>query len=159
MLGQGKQAEAYQILLKMNRINNGKKSTFEKFDIYEEPESIENRERILECKKNRFPLFSSICNQIVPLFKPPYLCTTLLICLIQFIIYMTCNGFLMLFADILNKMANNLDNYITQRAMMCDTINMKQLHHNETSDNIAGEVSSIGCANSSLYANHINAHL
>lgn len=141
VLGQGKQAEAYRILQKMNRINNGKGSKLEQFEIYEEPESIENRERILECKKSRFPFLASVWNQTVPLFRPPYLCPTLLICLIQFCIYITSNGLYMHFADILNKMATNIENYSTQRVMMCDTINMKRPQHNETINELIGQVS------------------
>lgn len=36
LLSQGKQAEAYQILQKMNRINNGNDSPLEPFELYEE---------------------------------------------------------------------------------------------------------------------------
>lgn len=142
VLGQGKQAEAYQILQKMNRINNGKGSPLGQFEIWEEPESIENRERILKCKKGRFPFLASVWNQTAPLFRPPYLWPTLLICFIQFCIYITSNGLYMHFADVLNKMATNIDNYTTQRAMMCDIINMKNQHHNETTNKIIDQVSS-----------------
>lgn len=47
----------------------------------------------------------------------------------------------MLFADILNRMATNIDDYSTQRVMMCDLINMKKPQHNETSDASIGQVS------------------
>lgn len=132
VLGQGKQAEAYQILQKMNRINNGKSSTFEQFEIYEELESIENRKRIQECREGRFHFLSSVWIQTAPLFKPPYLSSTFLICFIQFCIYTTTNGFYMFFAEILNKMATNLDDFTNQRVMMCDVINMKANQINGT---------------------------
>lgn len=140
VLGQGKHDEAYQILQKMNQINNGKGSTLEQFDIYEEPESIKNRERVLECKKSRFPFLASVWLQTAPLFKPPHLCPTLLLCLIQFCIYITSNGFYMHFADILNRMATNIDDYKTQRVMMCDVINLKRPQHNETIDEVIDQV-------------------
>lgn len=125
VLGQGNSMGAYQILRKMNRWNNGKKSELEVFEIYEEAESIENRRRILETKESRFPLLKSVWIQTAPLFKPPHLKPTLLICIIQFGIYATSNGFYMFFAEILNTMAANLDSFVDQRMPMCDIINMK----------------------------------
>lgn len=125
VLGQGDKAGAYEILKKMNRWNNGKKSQLEPFDLYEELESAENRERILECKNSRFPLLKSVWIQTAPLFKPPYLLSTVLICTIQFGTYATYNGFFFFFIDINNKMAANLDSIYDQRIAMCDAINMK----------------------------------
>lgn len=125
VLGQGSKTEAYHILKQMNRWNNGSKSSFEQFELIEEPESIENRQRIFDCKKSRFPLLKSIWNQTAPLFKPPYLCSTLLICIIQFGMFATANGFFMFYPEILNRMAATLDSFVDQRIMMCDLINMK----------------------------------
>lgn len=125
VLGQGNNDKAYEILQQMNRWNNGKHSSLESFKLIEEPESIENRQRILNCKNSRFPLLKSIWIQTAPLFKPPYLFSTVLICTIQFGTYATYNGLFMFFADINNKMATNLDNIYEQRIMMCDAINMK----------------------------------
>ncbi|XP_031629336.1 synaptic vesicle 2-related protein-like isoform X4 [Contarinia nasturtii] len=125
VLGQGDNNGAWKILEKMNRWNNGNNSQLEQFEIYEEEESIENRRRISEAKDSRFPLLRSICIQTVPLFKPPHLGPTILICTIQFGIYATSNGFYMFFAEILNRMASNLDNFTDHRIAMCDVINMK----------------------------------
>lgn len=138
VLGQGRQAEAYQILQRMNRVNNGKNATLERFTIFEEPESIENRQRILNTKTSRFPLLSSVWIQTAPLFKPPYLISTFLICFIQFCIFATINGFFMFFAGILNKLATTLDDFTNQRAMICDVINMKP--ENVTDNGIVSEV-------------------
>lgn len=125
VLGQGKKAEVYEILKKMNRWNNGKDSELELFEIYEEAESIENRRRVVDSKDSRFPLLKCVWVQTAPLFKPPHLGPTLLLCTIQFGIYATSNGFYMFFAEILNKMASNLDSFTEQRMGMCDIINMK----------------------------------
>lgn len=125
VLGQGNELKAYEILQKMNRWNNGRKNELEFFEIYEEDESIENRRRITDCKSSRFPLLKSIWIQTAPLFEPPYLASTLLICTIQFGMFATGGGFYMFFADILNKMATNLNSFIDQRVAMCDIINMK----------------------------------
>lgn len=128
VLGQGNQMAAYEILQKVNRWNNGKHSKLELFEIYEEAESIENRRRILNSKESRFPLLNSVWIQTAPLFKPPHLGPTILICTIQFGIYATSNGFYMFFAEILNKMAANLDSFVDRRMPMCDIINMKPIN-------------------------------
>lgn len=128
VLGQGNKEQAYEILKKMNRINNGKNSEFETFEIYQEAESTENRQRILNCTESQFPLLNSVWNQTAPLFKAPHLFSTVLLCTIQFGIFATGNGFYMFFADILNKMASNLSSYTNQRISMCDVINMKPLN-------------------------------
>lgn len=132
VLGQGKNAEAYQILRKIYRLNHGRKSEFEVFEIYEENESIENRKQMMENKNSRFPLLKSIWTQTAPLFKPPYIRSTLLLCTIQFGIYWTNSGFFMFFAEILNKIAANSDKFADQRLMMCDIINMKTVNSNAT---------------------------
>lgn len=69
VLSQGNKEKAYEILKTMNRVNNGKDAKFEEFEIIEEQESIENRERISEIQKGKFPLIQSILNQTLPLFK------------------------------------------------------------------------------------------
>lgn len=89
VLGQGYQAETYEILQKINRINNGRNAKLEFFEIYEEPESIENRQRILKSKTARFPLLTCVWNQTAPLFRAPYLYSTFLICVVQFFAYST----------------------------------------------------------------------
>lgn len=128
VLGQGRNFEAYEILRKMNRWNNGRKNELELFEIYEEAESIENRRRLLDSKDSRFPLLTTVWIQTAPLFKPPHLGATLLICTIQFGIYATSNGFYMFFAHILNTMASKLHSFTEQRMMMCDIINMKPVN-------------------------------
>lgn len=132
--------ETYEILQTVYRINNGKSSSLEQFDIVEDAESIENRKRILEITQGRFALLKSIWTQTVPLFKPPYLFSTVLICLIQFPIFMTGTGFFMFFAVVLNKMATSVDDTVNQRIMMCDVINMK---HSMPFDGQNDEVSSV----------------
>lgn len=138
VLSQGKQAEAYQILQKMNRINNGKTAKLDEFEILEEKESIENRERILQFQKGKYPLLSSIWNQTAPLFRPPHLKPALLLCFIQVWVYYTCYGFYMLYADVLNRMVTNVQHPLTQRILVCDVLNMIPPHHNTSTH---GEVS------------------
>lgn len=133
--GQGNKKGAYQILKKMNRLNNGKNSQLEVFEIHEETESIRNRRRNLNSQNSRFPLLKTIWNQTAPLFKPDYLRSTILICTIQFGIYATSNGFFMFFAEILNKMSTNLNSFTDERMMMCDIINMKPVNISSIENN------------------------
>lgn len=132
VLGQGKKGQAYEILQKMNRINNGQDALLGVFELYEESESIENRQRIQELQKSRFPFFATVWNQTAPLFRPPYLVPTFLICFIQVAIYFTANGFYMLYADILNRMVTNVNDPISERIMVCDVINKKTVEYNPT---------------------------
>lgn len=124
ILGCGDKPGAYKILQKMHRINNGRKEIFEDFEIFEEPESIANRQRILKAKESRFPLYESVCIQTLPLFRAPYLCSTILICTIQFGIYATSNGFYMLVPEILNTISSNVHSFTEDRVDMCKLINI-----------------------------------
>lgn len=125
VLGQGDKAGAYEIIKKMHRINNGRSAELEDFEIFEEPESIANRQRILKAKESRFPLLTSIWIQTAPLFRAPYLCTTALICTIQFGIYATSNGFYMFVPEILNKISSTVEIFkFDQKIPMCTIINM-----------------------------------
>lgn len=123
-LSQGKKEQTKQILQKMNRMNNGKDSKLEFIDIYEEHNSIESQHQNEEHKHK------SIWNQIASIFKPPHLQSTLLVCLLQFIISYTSGGFYVFYAEILNKMAVN----ITKQGKICYIINSQNdtLLSNET---------------------------
>lgn len=143
VLGQGDKEGAYRILQKMHRVNNGKKSELEPFELYEEFDSIENRKRILKCKDSRFPLINSVWIQTAPLFKQPYLFPTILTCTIQFGINTAGTGLYVFFAEVLNKMAANLDSFTDERAMMCDVIGMKShnisaMENGELSEMVSG---------------------
>lgn len=137
VLGQGNKKAAYKILQKINRWNNGRKAQLEEFEIKEEADAIESRQRNLENKNSRFPILKTICNQTVPLFKPPYLRATTLFCVIQFGIFAVTQGFFMFFAEVLNKMAYNLESFYDDRVMMCDAINMKSTNQTEIESNEA----------------------
>lgn len=143
VLGQGKQSEALKILEQMNRWNNGKKSELGIFEIQEEDESIDNRKRMVAIRSSRFPLWNSIYNQTAPIFKRPYLAPTILLCLLQFGVYATSNGFYMFFNDILNKFAIVLNNPDMDVYRMCDAIHLHEQKalFNSTGTAVAPEVS------------------
>lgn len=112
-------------------MNNGADSNLDEFEIIEESEAIENRQRILDSKNTRFPLLTSIWNQTSPLFVKPYLKPTLIFCTIQFGTFFTSNGFYMLYAEVMNRMATNIKDPVSERVMMCDAI-MKPSQFNAT---------------------------
>lgn len=142
VLSQGNHAEAYRILQKMHRMNNGNDSKLDEFEITEETESIENRQRVSEIRRGKFPLLSSIWNQTSPLFKPPYLKPTLLFCVIQFGTFFTSNGFYMLYAEVMNRMATNVNDTLSARILVCDVITFKSSDYNSTNSHEMSEVSS-----------------
>lgn len=123
-LSQGRQEQTIQILEKMNRWNNGGRSAVPLgiTEIYEEKEEIENRLRQQEMKKGKFAWLTTMCTQTALLFKPPYLSTTLLACFIQFGTFATGNGVYMWFAEILNRLGNNLDDFTHVRIPICEVI-------------------------------------
>lgn len=128
ILGKGQKAQTYDILRKMYKINNRKKSEFEMFNIIEEPDVIAAREqRDLGCSESRFPLLKSIWMQTSPLFMPPHLRSTTTIFTTQFTVNAVAGGMGLFVPEILNRMASNLNSFIDERMPMCDIINMKHL--------------------------------
>lgn len=131
VLGQGNDLGAYKILQRIHRLNmfgrcNANSTEFEVFEMIEEPESIETRKRQLQYgQKSRFPFLASVWGQTVPLFRPPYLLSTIILCGIQFSLYAISSGMFMFFADIINRMAINLKDLPDARMPMCEVINMK----------------------------------
>lgn len=123
VLGQGDEFGAYKILQEIHRLNAfGKYNAFTEFEVFEivdEPESIENRKRQLEySQKSRFPFLASVWTQTIPIFRPPYLRATIILCGIQFSLYAISSGMFMFFADILNRMAINLKDISDPRMPM-----------------------------------------
>lgn len=147
VLSQGNKMEAYEILKKVNRWNNGKKASLDQFELKEEPDSIEIKQRLVDCKKSRFPLLKSIWMQTAPLFKPPYLYSTLLISVFQFVSYASGHGFFMFFGQIMNQMAAYSNN---DQMMMCKAINMQPANITSSQSELAtvdGEVRIKICPN------------
>lgn len=135
VLSKGNKQAAYDILKRMNRCNNGKRAQFEEFDVYDEDDDDPVESRALENNDEQISFLESVWNQTAPLFKPPYLKTTILLCTIQFGTFLTSNGFFMFFAEILNTMSNNLYSFTDQKMMMCDIINMKPANLSSITNN------------------------
>lgn len=114
--------------------NECKKSQLELFEILEEPEMIQNRQRILNNKNYRFPVLKSVWDQTAPLFQSPHVLKTVLLCMIQFFVFKTSNGFFIFFGEIMNKMAV-LDSFTNQRMMMCDIYRMTPINDTDFEPN------------------------
>lgn len=130
VLGEGDEFGAYKILQEIHRMNAiGKRNAFTEFEVFEmieEPESIENRKRRLEySQKSHFPFLANVWTQTIPLFRPPYLLPTIILCGIQCSLYAISSGMFMFFADILNRMAINLKDMTNPSMPMCDIITVK----------------------------------
>lgn len=125
LLDQGKPDEAYRILEKMNRMNNGKRSKLEAFDIFMDGESHQKHQRNGDTKtRKQLSLMESVSIQTIPLFQSPYLTRTLLLCVIQFMVFFTCQGLNVFFTEISNRLAVNSNH--TDRMMMCDILNLNK---------------------------------
>lgn len=125
MLSQGKPDKAYEILQKMNRVNNGKNAFLDEFDIYEDGESDECQGNTdTDTKQKQLSLTESVIVQTVPLFQSPYLFRTVLICAIQFTVFFTCQGLNVFFTEISNRLAVNSNH--TERMPMCDILNLNK---------------------------------
>lgn len=125
ILDQGKPNEAYRILQKMNRLNNGKHAKLEAFEIYMDGETNEKHQKNGDTKKRKqLSLMESVSIQTIPLFQSPYLTRTLLLCTIQFMVFFTCQGLNVFFTEISNRLAVNSNH--TDRMMMCDILNLNK---------------------------------
>lgn len=125
VLSQGKQDETIAILQRIHRINNGNDSApLQISSIIEEIESVENRRRISETKKGGFRIFSAMWAQTAPLFMQPYVGKTVIACAIQFGIFATSNGVYMWFPEILNRMAEHMEENPGQRITMCEVLQL-----------------------------------
>lgn len=135
-LSQGRQEQTIQILEKINRWNNGGKAAkpLGITEIFEEKEEIEGRLRQQEQKKGSFWWLRSMWSQTALLFKRPHLTTTLLACTIQFGIFATGNGVYMWFAEIMNRLGNNLDGFTNVRVPICDVISNTRFNMTEPTE-------------------------
>lgn len=127
VLSQGKPDEAYKILQKMNRLNNGRHTKLEAFEIYEDGETGEKHQKNGDTvKRKQLSLMESVSVQTIPLFQSPYLFRTVLICAIQFMVFFTCQGLNVFFTEISNRLAVNSNH--TDRMMMCEILNLNKTH-------------------------------
>lgn len=141
VLAHANQAEAIKILKMVHRWNCEKNADL--LDIYQLYDKTASENEHSEQTKS---LFSSIWYQIRPLFMPPLLTTTVLLCILKFIEFAGTNGVYVWIPEMLNRLATNEINYPGERIQMCDVVYRYRPNITYTDTNIvfAPEVSSIG---------------
>lgn len=116
ILGQGKQEETIEILKTVYSINAGKnKSSLQITSIIEETPS----------KLKELNFFKSILAQISPIFSSEYLRSTIIACVLQFLIYSTSQGMFLWFPHIVNEVA---EHSITNQITICEIIGPNSLN-------------------------------
>lgn len=86
VLNQGDSTNAFEIVQQIHRWNNGKSAKLSFSAIKDDLEAMESR------SNNKKGLLNTIWNQTAPLFKAPYLGSTILLCTVQMLINATALG-------------------------------------------------------------------
>lgn len=124
LLGQDNQKAAIEILKTVYSINTGKeRESLKLFSIIKEESSVNIKET---------NMYSSIKAQISPMFQKQFLLSTLIACFIQFWINATGQGMYLWFPDIINRVADFLNENPHQRVTICEIIEMKTSFNNST---------------------------
>lgn len=124
LLGQGHQKAAIEILKTVYSINTGKdRESLKLFSIVEEESLINTKET---------NMYKTIIAQISPMFRKQFLLSTLIACFIQFWINATGQGMYLWFPDIINRVADFINDNPHQRITICEIIEMKTVSHNST---------------------------
>ncbi|KAL9884923.1 synaptic vesicle glycoprotein 2B-like [Glossina fuscipes fuscipes] len=124
LLSQGHEEQCLQVLKDIYRFNTGKlKETFPVAHVIEDLDNNTRRHSTDERDKNPITaLLKSMWSQTQPLFNREYVMTTVLICTIQFWIFVTSNGMYMWFPDILNSVAEFMNANPSSSAYICNVV-------------------------------------
>lgn len=106
-------------------------SIYSHFQIAHVTEDIDNqsRQRVHDDGGHSNPiaaLFKAMWSQTQPLFNRDHIRNTILICFIQFWIFVTSNGMYMWFPYILNSVAEFMSEHPNNRTYICDVVYAKQ---------------------------------
>ncbi|XP_012158342.1 synaptic vesicle glycoprotein 2B isoform X2 [Ceratitis capitata] len=128
LLSQGKDEKTLEILQMMFHVN-----TCRPHDQYPISHVVEDIDSAMSPKVKRerisnpaVALLRSMWDQTQPLFNREYMRTTILICSIQFWIFVTSNGMYMWFPHILNSVAEFMNENPGNRTYMCQIVYSKQ---------------------------------
>lgn len=129
VLGQGKQKETKEILKTMYHWNTGKdKNTFtEILSIQEESSASTTKDK-------------SVWAQLISIFKPEYLMTTLTTCTIQFFIFASAHGMYFWYPDTINKVAEFREENPLERITICEILDMKNINSSDVSTKECSEI-------------------
>ncbi|XP_017475873.1 PREDICTED: synaptic vesicle glycoprotein 2A-like, partial [Rhagoletis zephyria] len=150
LLSQGNEEKTLEILQMMFQANTRRPR-----DEYPISRVVEDIDHTISPKIQRernsnatISLLSSMWNQTQPLFNREYMRTTVLICSIQFWIFVTSNGMYMWFPHILNSVAEFMNENPGNRTYICQVVyskqesifNLESAHVGATSDGISSQV-------------------
>lgn len=121
LLSSGREDEALEILKRIYVMNTGNdKESFPVSQVLKDIDIAMLPKAAIDKSNPIISLLKIMWNQTVPLFSREYIKITLLVCLIQFIIFSTSNGMYMWFPDILNSVMKFESTSPGQRAYICD---------------------------------------
>ncbi|XP_055843962.1 synaptic vesicle glycoprotein 2A-like [Episyrphus balteatus] len=126
LLSVGKDKEAIEVLKRMYRWNVGDDSEFELNGIIPEKDTTIRKEENSDKKSNIVTAFlSTMWAQTVPLFEKKYCRITVIICTIQFWLYVTTNGMYMWFPHIANSMVEFMKEHPGNKTLICEVVYAK----------------------------------
>lgn len=127
LLSQGKDEMALEILKNMFKWNTGRpKDEFPYSRVLEDIDTSMKPKIVLPDASPCTALFKSMWAQTQPLFNREYMRTTVLICSIQFWIFVTSNGMYMWFPHILNSVVEFMEDNPNNTTYICDVVYNKQ---------------------------------
>lgn len=134
ILSLGRQKETIEVLQCMRRWNVGAGDPIELQTIIEELESIElRRKREANAGGGVVAVVKSMWAQTVPLFRQPYLTTTIIASVMQFGIFINANGMYMWFPEILNRVTDFMNENPSRHMGLCDILDVTRRNITENS--------------------------
>lgn len=135
VLSLGLQKETIEILQCMRRWNVGNQvGRIELKAIIEELESIElRRKREANAGGGVGAVVKSMWAQTVPLFRQPYLITTIIASVMQFGIFINANGMYMWFPEILNRVTDFMNTNPGRNMGLCDILDVTRKNMTDNS--------------------------
>lgn len=128
LVSAGREEECLEILKQIYSINTGKdKETFPVSQVLKDIDIAMSPKTVIDKSNPVASLLRAMWNQTIPLFGREYIRITLLVCLIQFVIFSTSNGMYMWFPDILNSVMKFESTNNGEPAYICE-IYKKTLH-------------------------------
>lgn len=126
LLSIGKDKEAIKVLKRMYRWNVGDDREFELNGIIPEKDTTVRKEENANNNSNIVTTFlSTMWTQTVPLFEQKYRRITVIICTIQFWLYVTTNGMYMWFPHIANSMVEFMKEHPGNSTLICEVVYAK----------------------------------
>lgn len=137
LISSGREDETLEILKNIYSVNTGNdKETFPVSQVLKDIDIAMLPKAAIDKSNPVASLLKAMWNQTIPLFSREYIRITLLVCLIQFIIFATSNGMYMWFPDILNSvMKYEISNPDTS-AYICDIYKkaLNEIYNNSTTE-------------------------